>query len=406
MSRDPVDVMPPRILIVDDERQIHASVRLRLGRECELVSCFDAREALERIRHERFDLCFADIHMPHMDGLTFIERARETDPALGYVVLSAFDTEHNLRRAIPLQVFEFIGKPLPEREGFERRIPEWVERTRRQRRDQQLVEHSHSVAQDLASAQLAQEVELVASETARDALLQTANLLTTIHAHLVSATALLAPRAKTDTTLSHFVRSLEEARRTADAAVSVAEGFFNSAYASRDSSPAFVASGLRHAIDIVRRLSSADEQNKAVDLAPCDDALVARDLSGVDFLLMMTPVVAIAIAAAAPGSTIRIAASPLSRLEAPLKDSATKSLLWLNRKNALLSQPGVQLTLVASAPALDRAEVETWLNGASTRFRHVAPRGLIAGLQKSRAIFGLAVAPATPDFRLVLALPA
>ena len=75
MSRDPVDVMTPRILIVDDERQIHASIRLRLGRDYELVSCFDAREALERLGQERFDLCLADIHMPHMDGLTFIARA-------------------------------------------------------------------------------------------------------------------------------------------------------------------------------------------------------------------------------------------------------------------------------------------------------------------------------------------
>src|SRR5882762_2413488 len=133
MSRDVVDLMLPRILAVDDERQIHASLRLRLGKEYELTSCLGTCEALEIIARERFDLCLVDIHMPEMDGLKFIEAAQQKDPALGYVVFSAFDTDENLRRAIPLEVFEFIGKPLPERHGFEARLPEWVERTRTRR---------------------------------------------------------------------------------------------------------------------------------------------------------------------------------------------------------------------------------------------------------------------------------
>ncbi|MDZ4820438.1 MAG: response regulator, partial [Planctomycetota bacterium] len=129
MSSTPADPLMPSILIVDDERQIHASLRLRLGRNCDLVYCLDAREALEKIQHSKFDLCFADIHMPHMDGFAFIEAARERDPALGYVLLSAFDTDENLRRTIPLQVYDFISKPLPERQGFESKIQEWVDRT-------------------------------------------------------------------------------------------------------------------------------------------------------------------------------------------------------------------------------------------------------------------------------------
>ena len=134
MATDTVELMTPRILIVDDERQIHASLRLRLGRDYELVCCFNAREALARLQQERFELCIADIHMPQMDGLTFIETAQKTDPALGYVVLSAFDSDENLRRTIPLQVYDFLSKPLPDRAGFEARIPAWIDATRRRRR--------------------------------------------------------------------------------------------------------------------------------------------------------------------------------------------------------------------------------------------------------------------------------
>lgn len=405
MSRDPTDALTPRILVVDDERQIHASVRLRLGNDYELVFCNDARQALEKVRHERFDLCFADIHMPHMDGLTFIELARETDPALGYVILSAFDSGENLRRAIPLQVFDFIGKPLPEREGFERRIPEWVERTRRQRRDAQLAQKSHLVAQELASAQLAHEVELVASESARDALLQTANLLTTIHAHLVAATTTLAPRAKADPSLAHLWRNLEEARKTADAAVSVADGFFNSAYAVRDTSPAFIDSGLRHAIGIARRLARADTSNQAVDFSAFDPQAVARGLSGIDFLLMMVPVLGLALSAAPAGTTIRLHVSHIGRLDTALKDPLAKNYLWLNRKSALTSHAAAQIVVSATAAALPRPDLEAWLKGESTWLAGVSPRGLVTGLQKSQAALGVATAPTSTHFRLVLTLP-
>ena len=130
MTRDPVDLMPPHILVVDDERQIHASLRLRLGADNDLVFCFNAREALAKVAKERFDLCLVDITMPEMDGLRFIDAARKVDPQLGYVVFSAFDSDDNLRRSIPLQVYDFLSKPLPERHQFEGKIPGWVEATR------------------------------------------------------------------------------------------------------------------------------------------------------------------------------------------------------------------------------------------------------------------------------------
>ena len=42
---DPAQLLPPRVLIVDDERPIHASLRLRIGERCRL------RRLLERGRH-------------------------------------------------------------------------------------------------------------------------------------------------------------------------------------------------------------------------------------------------------------------------------------------------------------------------------------------------------------------
>ena len=405
MSLDTAGLVTPRILVVDDERQIHASLRLRLAKHYELVCCFDAQAALRALEKDRFDLCLVDICMPDMDGLDFIEAAQRSDPALGYVVLSAFDSSENLRRTIPLHVFEFVGKPLPERDGFEARIPEWIDRTRAQRRDQALARQAGVINHDLDLARMEREIELVASETARDALLQTANLLTTIHAHLVSAASMVAVRARSDPSASQLLRNLEEARKTADAAATVAAGFFDSAYASRDSAPALIDSGVREAIGIAHRISHADAANKAVDFVPFDARLCLHGLSGIDFLLMMVPVIGAALLLTEAGTTVCLRGQHLPRLDAALKNPQLRSHLWVNRKHALTSHPSVLITITTTSAPLSRAQAEAWFAGEDGPLAAVSSRGLLAGLEKCRGLLALSLSPQAKQFSLVLVLP-
>lgn len=402
---DPMELLTPRILAVDDERQIHASLRLRLAGSYDLVCCADANEALKRVQAERFDLCIVDIHMPRMNGLRFIESAQQHDPALGYLLLSAFDTDDNLHRAISLQVYEFLPKPLPESAGFEQRIPEWIERTRRRRRELSLARDASTLAQDLGSALLERDVELIASESARDALLQTAGLLTTIHAHLVTAATAVAARARHDSNWTHVLRGLEEARKTADAAVTVAEGFFDSAYGNRDTSAALVKAGLAHAAQIASRIAQADEVNKAIDLPAMNEHLVVRGLSGIDFLLMMTPPLALALTIAGAHSTVGVTLEELARMENVARDVRNKSCLWLNRKSASLAHAGVLITITAAGPSLARAQAEAWLKGEPGPLSNITARGLVRGIEKCRGLMGIAVASAEESFRIVFSLP-
>jgi CheY-like chemotaxis protein len=399
------ELLMPRILLVDDERQIHSSVRLRLGKNCVLTCCSDAREALTKVGTDQFDLCFADIHMPHMDGLKFIEAAQKVDPQLGYVILSAFDNDTNLRRSIPLQVYDFIPKPLPDRDGFEDRIGEWVDRTRLRRREHGLVKNADTLATDLHTARLEREVEIIASETARDALLQTSNLLSTVHAHLVLGSTLLAPRARTDPTLAQLLRGLDEARKTAEAAMTVGDAFFGSAYGHRDTSPAFVGPGLRHAAGIATRMCHAAETQKAIDITSIDERLPLRHLSGIDFLLMIVPVLAAALTVADAGTTVRVSGGQLARLDAVLNDSRLRPYLWVNRRSAITSQPGTRLEISVGAPPFLRGQAEAWLASNYAPLAAITARGLILGLQKCKGLLALAVAPESSQFSIVLALP-
>src|SRR5205823_1333760 len=123
------------------------------------------------------------------------------------------------------------------------------------------------------------DVESTASESAREALLQTANLLTTIQALLLNANHALEPLHRTDPRLAAVSRSIQEARRNAETACAVAEGYFGSAYADRESSPAVIDTCLHHAVSISRRLAKAEERRQTIDLTPLGNDLTTASLT-------------------------------------------------------------------------------------------------------------------------------
>jgi CheY-like chemotaxis protein len=401
----PGELVTPRVLAVDDERQIQASLRLRLSGTCELVSCSDPRAALARVKQEPFDLCVVDLHMPGMSGLDFIEAARLIDPGLGFVILSGYGTEENLLRAIPLQVYDFILKPLPDRTGLERRLPDWVQRTRTRRRELNLVKDSSSLARELSATQIERDIEFTASESARDALLQSANLLTTIHALVASAKHSLDSAGNHDPRLASVSRTLQEARKAAEAATTVAEGFFSSTYANRDTSPAHLGACLNHAVSICARWGRAEQDKKKLDLIVHEQNAIIRGVSGIELLLLLTPAFGAVLELTTPGTTTQVRAQGLTRLDDAQRDPISRDFLWVNRKQALHSQPGVLLTIRTSAPALDHARIKSWLEGEAVSPIKFSVRGLLHGLTKCKGTLGLAVAPTHERFELVLALP-
>lgn len=404
-SRDPLSLLQPRILVVDDEYQIHASLRLRLCKDYDLTYSFGAQDALAKIAQDRFDLCMADINMPDMDGFRFIDAARKVDPQLGYVIVSAYDSDTNLRRSIPLQVYDFISKPFPEHHAFEHKIPDWIEATRARRREHTLAEQADTIANERDSARMERDVELIASESARDALMQTASLLTTTDAHYHSACLFLNDRVRSDPTLIPLLRSMEVGRRTTAAMMSVVERFLGSAYGSRDTSPALVNDGIRDALNLVLRNNLVEQLKKSVHFQPLDLQLPLRGLSGISFLLLMFPALAAALTVSYPSTTVGIRGEHFSRLDSILKDPKWRPHCWINRRNALLSHSGWLIIISATSPALSRAEIEQWLKGEYPPLASITPRGMIDGVQKCHGLLGFSLAPHEEHFRLLFALP-
>lgn len=71
--------VPARLLIIDDEERIRQLMLDYLEDHDEFAVrlCGSAEEALDMLALEPADLCIVDTRLPGMDGLTFIETARQ-----------------------------------------------------------------------------------------------------------------------------------------------------------------------------------------------------------------------------------------------------------------------------------------------------------------------------------------
>jgi CheY-like chemotaxis protein len=82
--------MLKKVMLIDDETSILQSLKRLLrvvpctysGKtfELEIEAFSSAKEALERVRTESFDLFLCDYRMPELDGISFLQAAKEVQP--------------------------------------------------------------------------------------------------------------------------------------------------------------------------------------------------------------------------------------------------------------------------------------------------------------------------------------
>ncbi len=106
----------PRILVVDDESDIRASLKMILEYEgMAFLEADSGPSALTKVQDEDPDAVLLDIKMPRMDGLEVLGELRKTRPGLPVVMISGHGTIATAVEATKLGAFDFMEKPL-ERE--------------------------------------------------------------------------------------------------------------------------------------------------------------------------------------------------------------------------------------------------------------------------------------------------
>ncbi|HET9805449.1 MAG TPA: response regulator [Nitrososphaeraceae archaeon] len=119
MNLSKTNNIPPRIMVVDDERDILSILKrgLESKNRFKVDTFIDAESALESLKEKSddyYDLVLTDIRMPKINGFELYRRIKESNPHMKIVFITAFEiNKEEFTKVIPsVDVLDFISKPV------------------------------------------------------------------------------------------------------------------------------------------------------------------------------------------------------------------------------------------------------------------------------------------------------
>ena len=136
-SPEPQRVVPLRVLVVDDEKNIRATLAACLeGMGCRVAAVATASDALATLERQAFDLAFLDLRLKETSGLDLLPKLLALRPQLPIVMITAYATISTAVEAIKRGARDYLPKPftpaqirrlvngLAERLNLSRRVEE------------------------------------------------------------------------------------------------------------------------------------------------------------------------------------------------------------------------------------------------------------------------------------------
>jgi two-component system NarL family response regulator len=106
---------PARVLVVDDHALLRTGVANIINHDPGLQVIAEAgngREAVDAFVHWRPDVTLMDLRMPEMEGVDAIRRIRAVDPQARVVVLTTYDADEDIARALEAGAKAYILKDI------------------------------------------------------------------------------------------------------------------------------------------------------------------------------------------------------------------------------------------------------------------------------------------------------
>ncbi|HLH32888.1 MAG TPA: response regulator, partial [Terriglobia bacterium] len=103
----------PRILIVEDDPDTR-SVMLRILQSggYKTFEAENAETGLESLAKNKIDILITDLHLPGMDGIELLKRAKQAAPEIEVVLVTAHGTVEVAVEALRDGAYDFIPKPV------------------------------------------------------------------------------------------------------------------------------------------------------------------------------------------------------------------------------------------------------------------------------------------------------
>ena len=102
----------PSILLVEDEENLHETLKLNLELEgYSVTSAFDGAAAMNAVQNEYFDLIILDVMIPQMDGFAVTQNIRLTNTDVPILILSAKNTSADRVTGLKRGADDYLTKP-------------------------------------------------------------------------------------------------------------------------------------------------------------------------------------------------------------------------------------------------------------------------------------------------------
>jgi two-component system, NtrC family, nitrogen regulation response regulator NtrX len=100
------------ILIIDDEKAIRKTLTEILSYEgYKIDEASDGEEGLKRFSEKAYDIVLCDIKMPKVDGIEFLEKAKEINGDVPIIMISGHGNIDTAVEAVKKGAFDYISKP-------------------------------------------------------------------------------------------------------------------------------------------------------------------------------------------------------------------------------------------------------------------------------------------------------
>ena len=106
-----------RVLVVDDHALLRTGVANIINQEADLRVVAEAGNGVDAIAaYERYrpDVTLLDLRMPVMEGVEAVRRIRERDPQARVIVLTTYDTDDEIARALKAGAKAYVLKDVSE----------------------------------------------------------------------------------------------------------------------------------------------------------------------------------------------------------------------------------------------------------------------------------------------------
>jgi two-component system response regulator GlrR len=107
----------PKILVVDDDKNLLELLKLRLESEnYEVIAVINEEDAVRETKKQVFDLSIIDLQLPNTDGISLMDEVHLINPEMPVIILTAYGSIESAVEAMKRGAYNYLTKPFDPRE--------------------------------------------------------------------------------------------------------------------------------------------------------------------------------------------------------------------------------------------------------------------------------------------------